>query len=81
VHALQVADLGLQVGAPVFRERAGRVAAVRTPAVEVQQVLNFPKGEAEFLSAFDEPQQFDRPRRIVTVATGCSGWVSRPRRS
>lgn len=40
----------------------------------MEQFLDLVEGEAEFLGAFDEPQQLDRVRGVVAVTA--SGWRS-----
>src|SRR3546814_5682784 len=60
------------VGPPGLSEFSGGVTAVGPAGVEVQQFFDLVQGEAEFLGALDEPQQFDSRGRVVAVATGRS---------
>jgi hypothetical protein len=54
-------------------QRAGGAAAVRSPAVQVQQLLDLVEGEAELLGTLDEPQQPHRRIRVVPIAAGGTG--------
>src|SRR3546814_8167962 len=62
------------VGPPGLSEFSGGVTAVGPAGVEVQQFFDLVQGEAEFLGALDEPQQFDSRGRVVAVATGSPWW-------